>query len=74
MHVGDVLDLRFHELVLAGGVGELEDIEGNPPHALLRQRVQPGDVRALVVDLHKHTLVLCSDKQNTSIVFRQTEH
>ena len=53
MHVGDILHLRLGELMVAGLVRELEHVERHAPHTGLRQRVQPGDVRALVVDLRQ---------------------
>ena len=53
MHVGDILHLRLGELMVAGLVRELEHVERHAPHTGLRQRVEPGDVRALVVDLRQ---------------------
>ena len=57
MHVGDILHLRLGELMVAGLVRELEHVERHAPHTGLRQRVQPGDVRALVVDLLQGALL-----------------
>ena len=42
------------ELVFAGHVGDLEDIERDSVNAGLAEGVEPGDVRALVVDPLEH--------------------
>ena len=51
MHVGDVFHLRLHQLVVSGLVGELQDVQRDAHHRRLRQGVEPGDIRTLVVNL-----------------------
>ena len=57
VHVGDVLHLRLHHLVVAGLVGELQDIERNPLDRWFREGVEPGDIWTLVVDLRTDNTV-----------------
>ena len=53
VHVGDVLHLRLHQLVVAGLVGELQDIEGNTLDRWFRKGVEPGNIWTLVVNLRE---------------------
>ena len=57
MHVGDVLHLRLHQLVVSGLVGELQDVERHPLDRWLGEGVEPGDIWTLVVDLRSWTAV-----------------
>ena len=53
VHVGDIFHLRLRHLVVAGLVGELQDIEGNTLDRGFRQGVEPRHVGTLVVDLRE---------------------
>ena len=57
VHVCDQFDLRHGELVAAGDAGELQRVERHPQHRALRQRVEPADVRALVVNLQENRVM-----------------
>lgn len=41
--------------VAPGGGGELDDVQRSPENGFLRQGVHPGDIRALAVNLLKHS-------------------